>query len=294
MTVRFTVWKAPFCYAASLALAAATLCIVGVANAKAPPDALDRVENFNDPQVRVCPDGKYESGCSREDISNAVNVDEEFSGNLAEICLFQTKASCFPSAYGIIPPTKQSHSITWQNMTIQPEDGPRIEMLVMIETESEFPPNVLVSRQTEGWYGAPQIVRASDDLLMIHAPGRSGGTGMGNVDVVLTKHPMGWTTFDVNVFLEAASHLLPKGFSLSSPANFDFREMFASVPVKREGDGGCCATGGVAYLDLGLPKPNWMQVDAITFEEMTPVKTHRIKATENLMEYGVETEVGKE
>lgn len=279
------VWGKSSTYIFPLAIMTGSGSIVTEASAQDQTDVVEITDEFNDPQVRVCPDGKYESGCDRGDISNAVLVDEETPENLSENCLFKTKARCSPTAHGVIRPTAHSHTITWQHMTIQPLDGPHVEMLVMVENEAEFPNNVLVARQTEGWYGLPQVIREDDGMTVIHAPGRSGGTGMGNVDVLLTAHKMGWTTFNVNAYLEEASRLLPKGFELSGSANFDFREMHASVPVKRDGDGGCCATGGVAHIDFGFPRPNWLQVEAITFDEMSPVKSHRIKAIENLVEY---------
>ena len=267
------------------ALVGAATIFPPAASARAKSLPVDAMQDFNDPQVRVCPDGIYEGGCDRGNIMDAVTTGEEVPTDLDTKCLFQTKARCTPTAYGYIPASKFSGLIAWQHMEIFPKDGPRIEMLVITESESERLTNVIAARQTEGWYGVPDVIENSDRLLMIHVPGRSGGTGAGNVDIVLTRHQMGWTTFNVNAYLEQAAHLLPEGFELAGGANFNFREMHASVPVKRPNDGGCCATGGFAYIDLGLPRANWMQVDSITFEEMSPVKTHRIKATENLMEY---------
>ncbi len=233
-----------------------------------------------DPQVRVCPDGGYESGCDREDIEHAMKLDENLPQNLAAECLFATKAECTPISYGTLLPTAQPSTIVWQLMSIQPADGPQIEMLAMVETEGAIS-NLLAAAQTEGWYDPPAVVRDSEDVLMIHAPGRSGGTGMGNVDVLLTRHGGSWTVFDVNDLLEEASALLPEGFSLAGGVDFDFREMFASVPVKRAGDGGCCATGGVAYVDFALPEPNWMEVGSITFNETRPVETRHIEPGES-------------
>lgn len=256
----------------SAAMAAAAL-IAGPAGAQ----GTDRTFDL---QVRVCPDGGYESGCDREAITDAVQTGEGFTSNLADQCLFQTAAQCSPSAYGFIPSLQQGGSLVWQLMGIQPKDGPQIEMLVIVERPDDGPPNVLAARQTEGWYGVPQVIEDSTDLLMIHASGRTGGTGAGNVDIVLTRHKQGWTTFDVDSLLEQASAMLPAGFSLAGGSHFNFREMHAYVPVKRQSDGGCCATGGMAHIDVGLPQPNWMQVDSVAFEESTPVRTHLLKATE--------------
>lgn len=231
-----------------------------------------------DPQVRVCPDGGYESGCDREDIDRAVQRVAVDAAMLAEQCLFRTQARCSPAAYGFFPKLRNGSTVRWQLMGIQPKDGPHIEMLVMIETPADGPPVVIAARQTEGWYGAPSVIDDSAELLLVHAPGRTGGSGAGNVDVLLTRHAQGWTTFDVNDLLEQASALLPEGFSLAGGANLNLREMHAFVPVKRKGDGGCCATGGMAHINFGLPRPNWMEVQSVTFEETAPVRTHRLTA----------------
>lgn len=240
----------------------------------------DAGEDF-DPQVRVCPDGGYESGCDLGDIDRAMKVGDDLPQNLAAECIYATQADCTPISYGVLLPTAQPSTIVWQIMSIQPADGPHIEMLGMVETQGIIS-NVLAAAQTEGWYNPPAVVRDGEDVLMIHAPGRSGGTGMGNVDVLLTRHDNSWTVFDVNELLEGASALLPEGFSLAGGVDFNFREMFASVPVKRASDGGCCATGGVAYIDFALPQPNWMEVESITFKETQPVDTHRIQPVEGV------------
>lgn len=269
----------------TLGLCAAAISMTGQALAQDDSLVSDETEAFSDPQVRVCPNGKYESGCDREDISNAIIIADDFLDTIDEKCLFQTKARCFVTGHGFIAAGKLNGRIAWQHLDIYPKDGPRIEMLVMAETSREGPINLVTAHQTEGWYGVPDVIKDAGGLMLIHAPGRTGGTGAGNVDVVLTRHKLGWTIFDVNSFLEQAEMLLPKGFTFGRGANFNFREMTAVVPVSREGDGGCCSTGGMAFINLGLPRDNWMQVDSITFEESQPVQTHRVKATESIMPY---------
>lgn len=236
---------------------------------------------FADPRVLVCPDGGYQSGCDAEDIAQAMRLDEDLPRNLAAQCLYATKAACTPTSYGTLLPVAQPSTIIWQLMAIQPADGPQVEMLAMVETEGAVS-NLLASSQTEGWFNPPVVVQDSSEVLMIHAPGRSGGTGMGNVDVLLTRHEASWTTFDVNALLDEAAALLPDGFSLAGGVHFDFREMFVSVPVRRDIDGACCASGGVALIDFTLDHPNELGVGSLTFLETAPVETHRALSGENL------------
>lgn len=262
----------------SMAVASGLVAAIGAAVCLAGPAIAQRADQAFDLQARVCPDGGYESGCDREAITDAVLATERFAANLAGECLYQTKAQCSPTAFGFIPKLQQGGAIVWQHMSIQPKNGPHVEMLVIIETPDDGPTNVLAARQTEGWYGPPEVIEDSAERLLLHAPGRTGGTGAGNVDIVLTRHKQGWTTFDVDALLEEASAMLPEGFSLAGGVNFNFREMHAYVPVKRAGDGGCCATGGMAHVNFALPEPNLMVVESVTFEETVPVRTHRLAA----------------
>lgn len=234
---------------------------------------VDQVET-----VLVCPDGKYESGCDSSDLIRAVERVEDLPTDIESRCLYETKARCYPVAFGRIITVEQGRPLTWQHMVLYPEDGPRVEMMVILEGVTANDLYVLVARQTEGWFAPPQLVENTNELMLLHAPGRTGGTGMGNADIVLSRHEQGWTTFDVNELLFEAEQMLPAGFSLASGVNFDFREMFVAVPVKRESDGGCCATGGTAFIDLEMPAGNLMHVASITFNETKPVETHRIQA----------------
>ncbi len=234
---------------------------------------VDQVET-----VLVCPDGKYQSGCDASDLIRAVERIEDLPTDIETRCLYETKARCYPVAFGRIITVEQGPPLTWQHMVLFPEDGPRVEMMAILEGVTANDLYVLVARQTEGWFAPPQLVENTNELMLLHAPGRTGGTGMGNADIVLSRHEQGWTTFDVNELLFEAGQMLPAGFSLASGVNFDFREMFVAVPVKRESDGGCCATGGTAFIDLAMPAGNRMKVASVTFNETKPVETHRIQA----------------
>ena len=230
---------------------------------------------FEDIYTYVCPDGGYESGCDSEDVRDAVRIAEDHPADIESRCLYQTEARCYPVAFGRIITVEQGTPLTWQQMVIFPKDGPRVEMLVIAEGVTVADIYVLVAAQTEGWFAPPQLVGNSNELMLLHAPGRTAGNG--NADIVLARHDQGWTTFDVNDLLDEASALLPQGFSLAGGVNFDFHEMFVAAPVKRASDGGCCATGGTAFVDLAMPAGNLMEVAAVRFNETQPVATHDLK-----------------
>lgn len=259
-------------------LAAVALSVMAVSvSAQGGADAVDIPQEFNEPTIYVCPDGKYQSGCNREDVEAAVTVTEDLAATLGSQCLFRSEARCYPMAFGGIMSVEQGRPLTWQHMALFPKDGPRVEMLVIAEGAGALDWTVLAARQTDGWFAPPALVENSKELMLLHAPGRRAGSGSGNSDILLSRHDQGWTSFDVNDLLDEAAALLPGGFSRGGGVRFDFREMFAAVPVKRASDGGCCATGGTMFIDFDMPRGNWMEVASIRFEETQPVKTHRLR-----------------
>lgn len=257
-------------------LAAVTLSVMAVsASAQGGAEAVDIPQEFNDPTIYVCPDGKYQSGCTAEDVERAVRIDQDMVAKLESQCLYRSEARCYPMAFGGIMSVEQGRPLTWQHMALFPKDGPRVEMLVIAEGAGALDWTILSARQTDGWFAPPALVENSKALMLLHAPGRRAGSGAGNADILLSRHDQGWTSFDVDDLLDQAAALLPGGFSRGGGVQFDFREMFAAVPVKRASDGGCCATGGTMFIDFDMPQGNLMEVASIRFEETQPVNTHR-------------------
>lgn len=257
-------------------LAAVALSVMAVsARAQGGADAVDIPQEFNEPTIHVCPDGKYQSGCTVEDVERAVRIDQDMLTKLESQCLYRSEARCYPMAFGGIMSVEQGRPLTWQHMALFPKDGPRVEMLVIAEGAGALDWTILAARQTDGWFAPPTLVENSKALMLLHAPGRRAGSGAGNADILLSRHDQGWTSFDVDDLLDQAAALLPDGFSRGGGVQFDFREMFAAVPVKRASDGGCCATGGTMFIDFDMSRGNWMEVASIRFEETQPVNTHR-------------------
>lgn len=257
-------------------LAAVALSVMAVsASAQGDADAVDIPQEFNEPTIYVCPDGKYQSDCTAEDVERAVRIDQDMVAKLESQCLYRSEARCYPMAFGGIMSVEQGRPLTWQHMALFPKDGPRVEMLVIAEGAGALDWTILAARQTDGWFAPPALVENSKALMLLHAPGRRAGSGAGNADILLSRHDQGWTSFDVDDLLDQAAALLPDGFSRGGGVQFDFREMFAAVPVKRASDGGCCATGGTMFIDFDMPRGNWMEVASIRFEETQPVNTHR-------------------
>lgn len=217
--------------------------------ASAGPGSIDgeEPELFDDPYTLVCPDGGYESGCVRDDIERAVDLENSYPAALASDCLYRTRADCRVLASGQIAALALGTTLHWQFLALQPADGPASEMIVLIEQVGAVPV-LLLSHQTDGYFDAPAAVRDGDGRFLLHLPARN--RGLGNADLVLMNSRQGWNWTTADAIMREADRLLPAGFSLASPVGFNFREGSAFGLVRRETDAGCCATGGIATIDF--------------------------------------------
>ena len=223
------------------------------------------------PTVSVCPDGAYESGCSAAEMEAAIDRTPETIVLLAKQCLFETEARCWVQASGTMSSLERGGPVVWQLMLLSPIDGPAVQMIALLELGGTRAPALVAAAQTEGWFGPPDIVQNSDDGVLIHVPGVTGGNGAGNADVLMLRTRSGWAKPDMEAWFDQVNAMLPDGFEIRSRVNFNFREMHASSPVWRTADGNCCATGGTVEIDFALADGNGLTVDRIAFDEMKPV-----------------------
>lgn len=237
--------------------------------ASAGPGSIDgeEPELFEDPYTLVCPDGGYESGCARDDIERAVDLEDGYPSALASDCLYRTRADCRVLASGQIAALALGTTLHWQLLALQPADGPASEMIVLIEQDGAVPV-LLLSHQTDGYFDAPVAVRDGDGRFLLHLPARN--RGLGNADLVLMNSGQGWNRTSADAIMRDAGRLLPAGFSLASPVGFNLREGSAFAPVRREDDAGCCATGGIANIDFEL-SDHALSVSRVTFTETRTV-----------------------
>lgn len=223
------------------------------------------------PIVSVCPDGAYESGCSVSELEAAISVSPAALTLLSKQCLFESEARCWVQASGTISSLERGGPVVWQHMLLSPIDGPAVQMVVLLELGGTPAPTLVAAAQTEGWFSPPDTVENSDEGVLIHVPGVTGGTGAGNADILVLRTRSGWTKPDMESWFDEVNRLLPEGFEIRSGVHFNFREMHASSPVWRESDGNCCATGGTVQIDFALANANTLSVDRIAFDEMRPV-----------------------
>lgn len=230
----------------------------------------DPVESFPDIAF-VCPDGRFQSGCQMEDIDAAIVLNHAGPQDFAERCLYESEADCQVTASGRINRLTDAPSLHWQLLDLQPVDGPRAKMLVLADYDGTAL-DLLFARQVDGYFDAPTAVDAGEDAgnrrFILHIPALN--RSLGNADIVVFTSGEGWNWTDAAALMGQADTLLPPGFSTASPVNFNFHEMTAFAPVRRDDDAGCCSTGGVAVLDFGQSAHS-LAVSAVTFTETRPV-----------------------
>ncbi|MEL7691006.1 hypothetical protein [Citromicrobium bathyomarinum] len=249
-------------------------CATGTAPALANPGSIDgeEPEMFEDSYTFVCPDGGYESGCERDDVERAVMLDDAPQDVLSTDCLYRTQADCTVIASGQMAAFTLGTTLYWQLLALQPKDGPETEMMVLFEQDGAVPV-LLLSHQTEGYFDPPVAVRDGDGKFLLQAPARN--RGLGNADIILMNSGEGWNWVTADQLIGDMDRLLPAGFTIASPLEFNLREGSAYALVRRDSDAGCCATGGVAYIDFEMSQPHSMNVSSLEFQETTPGTRHR-------------------
>lgn len=220
----------------------------------------------------VCPDGRYQSGCDMSDIDQATQLENAQPADFAERCLYRTAADCAVIANGRIARFADGRDLHWQLLSLQPADGPYAEMLVLVEVGGSLP-YLLLAKQVDGYFDPPLSVRDDSGRFVLHVPARN--RGFGNADIVLFTSGEGWNWTTAAALMRQVDELLPQGFTIASPVSFNFRESAAFAPIRRDGDAGCCATGGTVVVDFEQSDHN-LSVSRVNFIETTPVGQARV------------------
>ncbi|MFZ1741713.1 MAG: hypothetical protein WAT93_02605 [Pontixanthobacter sp.] len=220
-------------------------------------------------EISACPDGGYESGCLQKDVDAAITLADDYVVTLSRRCLYLTEARCWVVASGTFASMERGGPVIWQHMELAPKDGPAVEMIVMAENATGNGYRLVLAEQTEGYFTPPDLVENSDQGVVFHIPGRMGGTGFGNADVLLVRTKQQWHRVNLDEWFDQVNALLPDGFEIRQGVRFDFREMFAYSPVWRPEDGQCCGSGGTVFIDFRVKE--WkLAVDRLAFNPSTP------------------------
>lgn len=106
----------------------------------------------------------------------------------------------------------------------------------------------------EGEYHMPRLAEGN----LLHIPGYTGGTGMGNVDRLYLRDPSGsdWRAIDMDAWFATVGEMLPDDLEIWKGVDYDLRRpwmgLFARTPLWRARDANCCATGGEAVITFEI------------------------------------------
>ena len=101
------------------------------------------------------------------------------------------------------------------------------------------------------YFGAP-LVFAHPAGALLDLPGNLDGTGHFSAETLYAWHGGAWREVDIESWAGAMGRRLPAGLEVWKGVYPDWKTMTAQTPLWRAGDGNCCPSGGMAYVNLGL------------------------------------------
>lgn len=222
--------------------------------------------------VISCPSGSIESECSRADVAGKISLAPERVAKIADACLYDFGGRCAVEASGRIAVPERGGILLWQKLSLAPRDGPGAWMVVVVARDAGGRVALAGFAESSGSIGTPDLVASDATRSLVHVTGTLAGSGAGNADALFMGEgdKAAWRQVDLEGWYDEASAMLPKGYWLRGPADFIFAEMFAVVPIARDGDGNCCPRGGQALFDLSIMGDR-LVVDSMRFQPMQPV-----------------------
>lgn len=120
-----------------------------------------------------------------------------------------------------------------------------------------------------GWsyFGAefqPPVVFQHEGATLVAAEGVHAGSGSHNADVLYRIDGATWREVELGSWLDDLHRRLPPGLEVWRGVRFDWPELRVRTPLWREGDGGCCPSGGQADVRLGLDGDSLVVTDVET------------------------------
>ena len=222
--------------------------------------------------ILSCPGGTIETRCTAAEVSAKIALTRARVSNIAQRCLYDFGGKCSVEASGRINTADRGAALLWQKMLLAPRDGPQTRMLVLLSQDKAGKTMLAGFAESSGSIGTPDLVVAGDQRRLVHVGGSLGGSGGGNADALFVSDATTpkWRRVDLSDWSEQGSKMLPTGYWLRGPAQFVFDEMFASVPVARDGDGNCCPRGGNAFYDLDI-QGDRLVLTRLRFQPMQPL-----------------------
>lgn len=222
--------------------------------------------------VLSCPSGSIESECSRADVARKISLAPDRIAKIADTCLYDFGGRCGVEASGRIEVPERGGALLWQKASLAPRDGPGAWMVVLVSRDAAGKASLVGFAESSGSIGTPDLVASGGERSLVHVTGTLAGSGSGNADALFMGegNSAAWRQIDIEGWYDEGSKMLPKGYWLRGPADFRFDEMFAIIPVARDGDGNCCPRGGNGLFDLEI-KGDRLVVAGMRFQPMQPV-----------------------
>lgn len=222
--------------------------------------------------ILSCPGGTIETKCTAAEVSAKIVLTRARVANIAQRCVYDFGGKCSVEASGRINAADRGTPLLWQKMLLAPRDGPQTRMLVLLSQDKTGKTTLAGFAESSGSIGTPDLVVDGDKRRLVHVGGTLAGSGAGNADALFVSDAVTpkWRRIDLSDWSEQGSRMLPTGYWLRGPAQFVFDEMFASVPVARDGDGNCCPRGGNAFYDLDI-QGDRLVLTRLRFQPMQPM-----------------------
>ncbi|WP_395650180.1 hypothetical protein [Brevundimonas sp.] len=159
--------------------------------------------------------------------------------------------NCRTTEGGWLTP-REGPRLFWQIQAgFTPEDGGTSGIVFFTETSGRLEPVAWAWQGSR--YSAPVVFGGADNVY-IAIPGRSMGAGRSDADLIFrwtpgTERPL--TQIDSWSWRDQVSQKLP-GLNAFGRVRIDYEEMIALTEMFRDGDAGCCGTGGHALIDFAI------------------------------------------
>lgn len=192
-------------------------------------------------EIQRCPDGR------RDCPPNPVFARP---AALERSCLGAALRNCRVTTAGLVASEDRNSRILFQiQHGFTDSDGLRAGIVLMAETRGGWR---LVGWSFEGVSFQPPRLVESDAGLLLHAEGRTGGSGNGNADLFYRQAPQGWSELESDSWWATLPARLPAGLGVMQGVDYDAETLSARTPLWREEDGNCCPTAGRAMLDFRI------------------------------------------
>lgn len=219
-----------------------------------------------------CPNGSIDTECSRAEVVKKISLAPDRIAQIADTCLYDYGGRCGVEASGRIEVPERGGTLLWQKLSLAPRDGPGAWMVILVARDKADKVALAGFAESSAVIGSPNLVASDAERSLVHVTGTLAGSGGGNADALFAGYGPAstWREIDIGGWYDDGSKMLPKGYWLRGPADFRFDEMFAIIPVARDGDGNCCPRGGNALFDLDI-KGDRLVVTSMRFQPMQPV-----------------------